>query len=115
MDSKEAHLAKKKKWKGNSRFLARLLVKHNGACAICSAACLVGAPERHPLQPTIDHIVPLWRGGARGYENCQLACYACNQKKSRSESGERLRRNAAKNASGRYRLYPNGIRLDVKP
>lgn len=37
--------------------------------------------QRHPRAPTMDHIVPLSRGGAHSYQNIQCACLSCNLKK----------------------------------
>ena len=42
-----------------------------GACAIC------GSPD----QPSIDHVVPLSRGGPNTRANLQRLCLPCNQKK----------------------------------
>lgn len=46
----------------------------NGVCAIC------GKPiERNDF--TIDHIIPLSRGGSNDLENLQIACHDCNELK----------------------------------
>lgn len=39
------------------------------------------AGSRHRLAPTLDHIVPISRGGEHSYRNCQCACLICNIKK----------------------------------
>lgn len=104
-----------RKWKGHARWLTRLMEKHRGACALCGRACLTDAPENHPRKATIDHVVPLWRGGDRGYANCQLACYSCNHGKGLGDRAAARKRNVAKDNTSLYRLYPNGVRLDVKP
>ena len=45
--------------------------KCNGTCAIC------GNPVKYKKM-TIDHIVPLSKGGTNGMDNLQLACKRCN-------------------------------------
>lgn len=49
--------------------------KCNGTCAIC------GNPVKYKKM-TIDHIVPLSKGGTNGMDNLQLACKRCNLMKS---------------------------------
>lgn len=39
--------------------------------------------------PTVDHIVPLSRGGRDEKRNWQLMCKACNRKKGNSMPGDR--------------------------
>lgn len=44
-------------------------------------------------QTTIDHVIPVSKGGQSSYENCVTACYKCNNKKndrSLSQIGMRL-------------------------
>jgi len=66
----------------------------NGLCAIC------GLPFE-PEQMTRDHIVPRSKGGGTQWDNIQLACAPCNEKK-----GDAIRqpnaefRNAASGAPG---------------
>lgn len=49
-----------------------------GLCAKYKYRC-VCCGKRRPL--TVDHIVPLSRGGSNGIENIQPLCKPCNQKK----------------------------------
>lgn len=44
--------------------------------------CLCGARFTKDNPPTIDHVVPLSRGGAHTKGNIQLLCWPCNKKKS---------------------------------
>jgi len=45
---------------------------------------------------TIDHILPLSRGGGNGYSNLQTLCYECNHRKAdRVPEGLRSRRGVA--------------------
>lgn len=50
-------------------------------CQICLAAVDRTLSGRHRLGPTLDHVIPLSKGGAHSYKNCQLAHKACNSSK----------------------------------
>lgn len=74
----------------NGITLERLYQKFNGVCALCGSVCdwsdyiikdgkTFVANNRYP---SIDHIVPLAKGGQHTWENVQLACRICNSKKS---------------------------------
>lgn len=68
--------------------LERLYKRDKGVCAICGEPCdwsdsrwedgffIVGKKY-----PSIDHIVPLARGGEHSWENVQLAHFSCNSAK----------------------------------
>lgn len=45
-------------------------------CQICKRKTRGQVPAL--LAPTLDHIVPLARGGSHTYDNLQCACYRCN-------------------------------------
>jgi len=47
-------------------------------CLICTEPLRMDVKAPHPLTPSIDHIVPLSRGGAHSYANIQSAHLACN-------------------------------------
>jgi 5-methylcytosine-specific restriction endonuclease McrA len=42
----------------------------------------------HPRSPSIDHIVPLSRGGNHEPHNCQTACFICNSRKGAMGGGQ---------------------------
>lgn len=51
-------------------------------CQICGASTprrLMGKVD--PRAPEVEHRVPLSKGGAHTYENCQTACRSCNIRK----------------------------------
>lgn len=52
-------------------------------CGICGKPVDKSLPGTHPLGPTIDHIIPIAKGGHPGdISNLQLAHRACNRQKS---------------------------------
>lgn len=58
-------------------------------------SCMYCGAQPGPDSLTIDHIVPKSRGGKSIWENCVLACMACNKKKadhSLEKSGLKLRK-----------------------
>lgn len=58
------------------QFIRKQLINKNGAvCAIC------GKPIGTMKDCTIDHIIPISKGGLTTIENCQLAHKNCNVKK----------------------------------
>ena len=55
------------------QFIKRQLIARDGAvCAIC------GKPITNMKDCTIDHIVPISKGGQTTVDNCQLAHFKCN-------------------------------------
>jgi 5-methylcytosine-specific restriction endonuclease McrA len=55
----------------------------------------------------MDHVIPRSRGGKNGWENCVVACFACNQRKKDhllSEVDMKLLRKPSK--PGIENLYP---------
>lgn len=64
------------KEKSRIDFIRNQLINSRGAiCGIC------GKPIRNKKDCTVDHIIPLAKGGRTTIENCQLAHFDCNQKK----------------------------------
>lgn len=63
-------------------------------CQICKRRCLKSAMfsktdgRIHPQSPTIDHIVPMSRGGNHEPCNLQTACFACNSSKAARSEGQ---------------------------
>ena len=59
------------------------LIKRDGlTCAICGLQCIEGGDYLSDLYPTIDHIVPISRGGGHTWRNVQVAHRRCNLNKS---------------------------------
>lgn len=65
-------------------------------CQLCGRKVLPKVTYRksdgkiHPRSPTIDHIVPMAKGGNHEPLNCQTACFVCNSLK-RDKGGGQLR------------------------
>jgi len=59
---------------------ATLIRKHGGRCHLCNEPVDLKDPAS-PRYATIDHVVPLSRGGRDLLDNLALACRACNEKK----------------------------------
>jgi hypothetical protein len=76
-------------------FPVRYVYERDGyKCQICSKQVFQKARYRksdgkiHPRSPTIDHIVPMSKGGNHEPDNCQTACFMCNSRKSDSGGGQ---------------------------
>ena len=52
-----------------------------GSCGICNEPMDRTLPWPHPRSPSIDHIVPLARGGAHVQDNLRWTCLVCNLRK----------------------------------
>jgi len=73
-------------------FIKTLIERDGRRCQICCLPIYFNAPyqrtrggsrQTHPCAPTVDHIVPVSRGGRRGeLSNLRLAHRLCNQSRS---------------------------------
>lgn len=79
--------------------LASLYERDKGTCHICGLACdyndyeiVDGVKKIGNLYPTIDHVIPLSRGGLHEWENVKLAHRICNSIKSADVMEEKLRK-----------------------
>lgn len=57
--------------------------KYNYKCNICGIVCKIANSENYNDLDcaTIDHIIPKLKGGTHTYDNVQLLCRNCNNKK----------------------------------
>ena len=65
--------------------LDKLISRDNNRCHICGGACDKNDKQYGhvgPLYPTIDHVIPLAKGGAHTWDNVKLAHFDCNSHKS---------------------------------
>jgi predicted nucleic acid-binding Zn ribbon protein len=67
--------------------LGYLIKRDRGRCGICHQPVRA---KKGPMRPSIDHIVPLSRGGTHELSNVQLAHYRCNLQKWNGGDGEQL-------------------------
>ena len=58
--------------------LRMVYAKDNGKCYICGRRCLLDLRVRNGLMATVDHVVPLSKGGMNVDSNKRLACQECN-------------------------------------
>ena len=67
--------------------LEGLYQRDEGKCYLCGIICdwndytNEGAFIAGGTYPTIEHVIPLSRGGMHAWSNVKLACFACNTKK----------------------------------
>lgn len=61
--------------------LPKLFKRDNGVCQICGMICYFSNDYCADLYPTIDHIVPISKGGSHTWNNVQLAHRICNLNK----------------------------------
>lgn len=70
-------------------WLERNVARQMGVCYYCRCAL---SPSAHPSYrdwtPTLDHIVPLSKGGEDREDNTVAACHACNHDKADMEVWE---------------------------
>lgn len=68
--------------------------RDNYICQLCKTPVLDAARYRksdgkiHMKSPTIDHIIPMSKGGPHTPDNCQTACFGCNSKKGSRRIGQ---------------------------
>jgi 5-methylcytosine-specific restriction endonuclease McrA len=60
-------------------------------CGLCNKPVNRRKRHPHPLAPSIDHIIPLAKGGTNDLTNLQLAHLHCNLEKRAAARGEQLR------------------------
>lgn len=66
--------------------LSVLLKAYNGRCVSCNVVCTESDDTgfSKPTDATIDHIIPIAKGGYHTVDNVQLMCMLCNSKKTDS-------------------------------
>lgn len=67
-----------------------VFIRDNWVCGICGKKVRQNAHYNHDHAATLDHIVPLAKGGAHAMSNVQCSHRACNLRKS-DKSGGQLR------------------------
>lgn len=64
--------------------------RDNYKCTKCGVKCDISkVGTNHDEEPTLDHIIPMSKGGPHTYDNVQTLCRNCNTKKGNSLIGQR--------------------------
>lgn len=58
--------------------LNALYIRDNGFCQICGKHIDFNCDPNSDFYPSIDHIIPIAKGGLHKWDNVQLACRKCN-------------------------------------
>jgi hypothetical protein len=61
--------------------LKEIFIRDVGICQLCSYPVLWYLKYPHPLSPSLDHIIPLSKGGTHIKDNVQLSHLVCNKQK----------------------------------
>lgn len=64
--------------------------RDNWTCTLCGKKCKRNTSINDPLSPTLDHIIPMSKGGSHVMANLQCACRKCNSQK-RDKFGYQMR------------------------
>lgn len=76
----------------------QIILKTQNVCGICGQRVDFDYKFPHPLSPTVDHIIPVSKGGdPSALENLQLAHRYCNREKSNKVFSVGLAREKAQN------------------
>jgi hypothetical protein len=59
-------------------------------CHLCGKMTDKSKGSKHPLAPTIDHVIPLSVGGKHERSNCRTAHFSCNSAKRNRGGGEQM-------------------------
>lgn len=84
--------------------LRMVYAKDNGKCYICGRRCQLDLRVRNGLMATVDHVIPLSKGGMDIDSNKRLACQECNLLKGNLEYSHELVNNIRRELKRRGRL-----------
>lgn len=59
-------------------------------CHLCNEMTDPRETVPHPRAPTVDHLIPLSKGGTHERANCRTACFSCNSAKQDRGGGEQF-------------------------
>lgn len=74
-------MSKRPRRHGNRAIVSMLMLRQDGKCFYCGLPILIHADERYRLKATLDHKVPLAKGGEPFGDNVVAACFQCNMHK----------------------------------
>ena len=75
---------------GGPVVLAKIAERDGWKCGICGKHVRGSLTYPHPLSKSLDHVIPLSRGGAHSPENAQLAHLRCNVRKGNRKANDQL-------------------------
>ncbi|MCG0679858.1 hypothetical protein IMAU70100_01054 [Lactiplantibacillus plantarum] len=61
--------------------LQRLYVRDKGKCYLCGKHLVLNEDYNRTDAPTIEHVIPICKGGTNTWDNVKLACRKCNDEK----------------------------------
>lgn len=67
---------------GDKVLRATLIARDNGQCQLCGHTIDLTLTYPHPRSASIDHRIPISKGGEHSMANTQLSCLECNVRKS---------------------------------
>lgn len=70
--------------------LAEIAARDKWKCSLCGKRVLKSKKAPHPSSPSLDHVIPLSKGGAHDPANVALAHLGCNVTKNNRGGGEQL-------------------------
>jgi 5-methylcytosine-specific restriction endonuclease McrA len=70
------------RWAKGRTFHREIAERDNFICHICNEPVDMSLPRTHRFGATVDHVVPLAKGGTDDPENLKLAHWICNTRKS---------------------------------
>lgn len=70
---------------------SRIFERDGWRCQLCRLKVDRRRVVPHPKAPTLDHIIPLAKGGTHEPANVQLACFRCNCLKGDRAASDQLR------------------------
>lgn len=98
--------------------LNEVIERDNGVCYICG--CKTDKADRYYVRgrwftagdsyPTIEHVIPIARGGTHTWDNVRLACHKCNREKRDRTQGvwtSNLERPSTLHTPGRPQRFPS--------
>lgn len=54
---------------------------HGASCVVCKSGIDLSLRHPHPMSKSLEHVIPLARGGEHSYENCAPSHLRCNLSK----------------------------------
>lgn len=61
---------------------------HGASCIVCKSGIDISLRHPHPMSKSLEHVIPLSRGGTHSYENCAPSHLRCNLSKGAKLLGE---------------------------